>query len=88
MRRYDDKCFPTDEGGSLTIVAKQMHKAVFDDSLSGTTAICVLFDHAVITTANAGDSRAIIGVMNAEGKLEAKPLSFDQTPFRKVWFYA
>lgn len=69
-----------------------MHKAPFDDSMSGTTAVSVFFDGNEIHVANVGDSRAIIaqedqnggGKTNVEVPLIAKPLSIDQTPFRKV----
>ncbi|TDH68463.1 hypothetical protein CCR75_004165 [Bremia lactucae] len=67
-----------------------MHEASFDDSMSGTTSISVLFSGNEIHVSNVGDSRAIIAQENlkastreGEGKLVAKPLSIDQTPFRK-----
>ncbi|KAL7999733.1 putative PPM-type phosphatase domain, cGMP-dependent kinase, protein kinase-like domain superfamily [Plasmopara halstedii] len=69
---------------------RAMHEASFDDSMSGTTSISVLFDGNEIHVSNVGDSRAIIAQENlkastqeGEAKLVAKPLSIDQTPFRK-----
>lgn len=69
----------------------QMHDASFDDSMSGTTSISVLFHGNEIHIANVGDSRAIIAQDNLKAtgpyediSLVAKPLSIDQTPFRKV----
>jgi serine/threonine protein phosphatase PrpC len=68
-----------------------MHEASFDDSMSGTTSISVLFHGNEVHIANVGDSRAIIAQENLkaigpydEASLVAKPLSIDQTPFRKV----
>ena len=64
-------------------VNNALHERVdIDDSLSGTTAITVLFHKGTIYVANVGDSRAIIGE-ERNGKLVAFPLSSDQTPFRK-----
>ncbi|GLD99921.1 hypothetical protein PINS_up008649 [Pythium insidiosum] len=70
---------------------RSMHEASFDDSMSGTTAISVLFCGNEIHIANVGDSRAIIAQENVKApvsedgveNLIAKPLSIDQTPFRK-----
>jgi serine/threonine protein phosphatase PrpC/CRP-like cAMP-binding protein len=53
-----------------------------DDSLSGTTAVGILFDGRDMYVANVGDSRAIV-CQEHEGRLQAKPLSCDQTPYRK-----
>ena len=63
----------------------QCHNAAFDDTLSGTTAICVLVLGRFLYVANVGDSRAIICSEHLEekGKILAEPLSIDQTPFRK-----
>ena len=55
-----------------------------DDSLSGTTAISILFHgRDSMTISNVGDSRAIAGVKTEGGKIRAVPLSHDQTPYRK-----
>jgi serine/threonine protein phosphatase PrpC len=62
---------------------KAMHKANFDDSLSGTTAITVFVKGDTLYVANVGDSRAIIARETDDGKLRYHPLSVDQTPFRK-----
>ena len=62
---------------------KAMHKANFDDSLSGTTAITVFLKGDTLYVANVGDSRAIIARETDDGKLRSHPLSVDQTPFRK-----
>ena len=56
-----------------------------DDSLSGTTAVAVYVDGRDMWVANVGDSRAVL-VQEHEGKLMARPLSSDQTPYRKVRF--
>jgi hypothetical protein len=55
----------------------------FDDSLSGTTAISILFRGKVMYISNVGDSRAIIVSKTDDNRLIAKPLSSDQTPYRK-----
>ncbi|RHZ28204.1 hypothetical protein DYB37_007387 [Aphanomyces astaci] len=64
-----------------------MHSAPFDDSMSGTTAISVLFQTNEIHISNVGDSRAIVAQEITDGaaspQLVAKALSIDQTPFRK-----
>ncbi|KAL4128817.1 hypothetical protein PRIC2_007797 [Phytophthora ramorum] len=69
---------------------RAMHEASFDDSMSGTTSISVMFCGNEIHVSNVGDSRAIIAQENlkastreGEANLVAKPLSIDQTPFRK-----
>lgn len=52
--------------------------------MSGTTAISVLFDGNHIHISNVGDSRAIIVQEDpVSGKMLSRPLSVDQTPFRK-----
>jgi CRP-like cAMP-binding protein/serine/threonine protein phosphatase PrpC len=57
--------------------------ATFDDSLSGTTSISVLFRERTLYISNVGDSRAIIVSRTDDDRLVAKPLSSDQTPYRK-----
>ena len=62
-----------------------------DDSLSGTTAISIYFHgrRNRITVSNVGDSRAVLGQVEAHDAntrnptLQALPLSRDQTPYRK-----
>lgn len=54
-----------------------------DDALSGTTAVALYLEGRDMWVANVGDSRAIV-VQEHEGKLVARPLSSDQTPYRKV----
>lgn len=54
-----------------------------DDSLSGTTAVALYLEGRDMWVANVGDSRAIV-VQEHEGSLVARPLSSDQTPYRKV----
>lgn len=61
----------------------KLHASRIDDSLSGTTAICMFLDGDMIHVANVGDSRAVIATM-ADGVLTAQPLSVDQTPYRAV----
>ncbi len=55
----------------------------FDDSLSGTTAISILFSGKTMYVSNVGDSRAIVVSKTDDGRLVSKPLSSDQTPYRK-----
>ena len=55
----------------------------FDDALSGTTAISILLRGKTMFISNVGDSRAIV-ISSAGDRLVAKPLSVDQTPYRKV----
>lgn len=63
---------------------EQLHRnRNVDDSLSGTTAVAVYLEGRDMWVANVGDSRAIV-VQEHEGKLVARPLSSDQTPYRKV----
>ena len=62
---------------------KCMHKAMFDDSLSGTTGVTAFVKGDTLHVANVGDSRAIIARRGDDGVLKSYPLSVDQTPFRK-----
>ncbi|CAN0071727.1 unnamed protein product, partial [Heterosigma akashiwo] len=68
---------------AFTVTNNELHKAPkVDDSLSGTTAIAVLLDGEDMYIANVGDSRAVLASEEG-GKLVAKALSNDQTPYRK-----
>eukprot|EP01035_Chromulina_nebulosa_P017471 gene17471-23023_t len=60
-----------------------LHSSSIDDSLSGTTSISVLFRQNRVYVSNVGDSRAIIGSKGTDGRIIAKSLSSDQTPYRK-----
>lgn len=62
---------------------KAMHKAMFDDSLSGTTGVTCFVKGDTVYVANVGDSRAIIARRDDDKKLKSYPLSVDQTPFRR-----
>jgi serine/threonine protein phosphatase PrpC len=63
---------------------EKLHKmTTIDDTLSGTTAISVLFRGRNIFVNNVGDSRAIILSEGEGGKLVTTPLSSDQTPYRR-----
>ena len=68
----------------LYLSLEQMHADKrFDDALSGTTAISILLRGKTMFISNVGDSRAIV-ISSAGDRLVAKPLSVDQTPYRKV----
>uniref|UniRef100_A0A7N1A1W1 protein-serine/threonine phosphatase n=1 Tax=Kalanchoe fedtschenkoi TaxID=63787 RepID=A0A7N1A1W1_KALFE len=60
----------------------ELHNSEIDDSMSGTTAISVLFVGDTIVVANVGDSRAVIA-LKEDSKIIAQDLSCDQTPFRR-----
>ena len=67
-----------------------MHRAAangdFDDMMSGTTAISVMFDGPTICVGNVGDSRAIVASIIDHSQpysYAVEPLSIDQTPFRR-----
>lgn len=62
--------------------AQLREQTEFDAYMSGTTAICTLFQKGEMHVANVGDSRAIIGERRGE-HMVALPLSQDQTPYRK-----
>eukprot|EP00903_Cladosiphon_okamuranus_P018322 g16856.t2 len=62
---------------------EQLHATSFDDTLSGTTAISLLLKGDTMFVANVGDSRAIICARQPGEKSTVRPLSVDQTPFRK-----
>lgn len=51
--------------------------------LPGTTAISVLFRGKTMFVSNVGDSRAIVISQQEDGRLLAKPMSSDQTPYRR-----
>lgn len=53
-----------------------------DDKLSGSTAVGIFIHGRDMYIANVGDSRAIL-CQDQEGSLVAKPLSCDQTPYRR-----
>eukprot|EP00600_Ochromonadales_sp_CCMP1393_P006191 CAMPEP_0174958214 /NCGR_PEP_ID=MMETSP0004_2-20121128/2501_1 /TAXON_ID=420556 /ORGANISM="Ochromonas sp., Strain CCMP1393" /LENGTH=1206 /DNA_ID=CAMNT_0016206405 /DNA_START=132 /DNA_END=3749 /DNA_ORIENTATION=- len=55
----------------------------FDDSLSGTTSVSILLRGRTMFISNVGDSRAVLISTTEDGRLVAKPLSNDQTPYRK-----
>ena len=57
-------------------------RADFDDSMSGTTAICVLLRGRSLLVANVGDSRAVLAE-RVDGGVVARDLSLDQTPYRE-----
>ncbi|CAM9116929.1 unnamed protein product [Ectocarpus sp. 12 AP-2014] len=62
---------------------EQLHRnRNVDDALSGTTAVALYLEGRDMWVANVGDSRAIV-VQEHEGNLVARPLSSDQTPYRK-----
>lgn len=48
--------------------------------MSGSTGVMVLVNQKVIVTANVGDSRAAMLVKNADGSLQAVPITNDHTP--------
>ncbi|CAN0213393.1 unnamed protein product [Ectocarpus sp. 6 AP-2014] len=62
---------------------EQLHATDFDDTLSGTTAISILLKGDTLFVANVGDSRAIICSKPPGEESTVRPLSVDQTPFRK-----
>jgi FtsP/CotA-like multicopper oxidase with cupredoxin domain len=79
--RDDDRGLPSTYGvDDLTLVIQDKR---FDDALSGTTAISILFRGKSMFISNVGDSRAIV-ISSVGDRLVAKPLSVDQTPYRKV----
>lgn len=51
-----------------------------DPMVSGTTAVCAMFEGTKCYIANVGDSRAILGYRNERGELVPKPLSIDHKP--------
>ncbi|CAM9729746.1 unnamed protein product, partial [Discosporangium mesarthrocarpum] len=65
------------------ITNMKLHGMPVDDTLSGTTAITVLLKANTLFVANVGDSRAIMCSRTEEGDSEVRPLSVDQTPFRR-----
>lgn len=67
---------------ALLQVNEELHKSLFDDSLSGTTACVLLLDGTRLVVSNVGDSRAVLATKDENGKLIAVDLSSDQTPFR------
>jgi len=54
-----------------------------DDELAGTTAVSVLLLDRRVFISNVGDSRTIVCSLSADGRLVSRPLSNDQTPYRK-----
>jgi len=58
-------------------------QSAIDDQQSGTTAVTAYFDGLDLLVSNVGDSRVMLGSMDAQGKLIHKALSTDQTPYRR-----
>lgn len=83
LATFDSPKMEETYGAAFVKTNKAMHNANFDDSLSGTTAITIFVKGDTLYVANVGDSRAIIGTRDGSKKLISKPLSIDQTPFRK-----
>ena len=54
-----------------------------DDQQSGTTAVTMYLDGRDLLVSNVGDSRVMLGTVDASGKLTARALSTDQTPYRR-----
>jgi CRP-like cAMP-binding protein/serine/threonine protein phosphatase PrpC len=54
-----------------------------DDTLSGTTSISLLLHGSLMYFSNLGDSRAVLVSATPDGRLVAKAMSNDQTPYRK-----
>ena len=52
-----------------------------DDTLSGTTAVCVLIRGREVTVCNVGDSRCVAAESRG-AELVAVDLTQDQTPYR------
>ena len=67
---------------SFEFANKDLHASAIDDTLSGTTGITAVIIGDMLYVGNVGDSRAIIASFE-DGKLVSKPLSSDQTPYRK-----
>lgn len=64
-------------------INKKLHIASdIDDTLSGTTGVVALMIGSTVWVANVGDSRSIVA-KEENGALVAKPLSTDQTPYRR-----
>ncbi|GBF88184.1 phosphatase 2C and cyclic nucleotide-binding kinase domain-containing protein [Raphidocelis subcapitata] len=61
----------------------QCHQSDFDDSMSGTTAVCLLVRGRTLLVANVGDSRAVLAERVGGDKILARDLSLDQTPYRR-----
>jgi cGMP-dependent protein kinase len=61
----------------------------WESRVSGTTAACCLLINSTLYTANAGDSRVVVGTEWGEGeeggssKLKGQALSHDHTPYRR-----
>ncbi|GAB4819083.1 hypothetical protein N2152v2_006129 [Parachlorella kessleri] len=67
---------------TMVAVNWQLHRSNIDDSLSGSTACAALVKGSTMYVANVGDSRAVLAEVKA-GKLVARDLTWDQTPFRE-----
>ncbi len=68
---------------TFIVIDNDMHQEDdFDDSYSGSTAICACFFGSEMYIANIGDSRAIIAERHGK-RIVAFPLSLDQTPYRR-----
>lgn len=66
---------------AMVLTNHQLHRHEIDDTMSGTTAICVFLRGRNVYVANVGDSRACLA-QRSGGKIVAQDLSYDQTPYR------
>ena len=65
-------------------VNSDLHKLeAIDDSLSGTTAVVSIIVGDNLWVANVGDSRAVMFKEDSPGNFSPRPLSHDQTPYRR-----
>ena len=74
--------FPTAFKMSFLQINQRLKMSGTDVALSGTTACACFFDGLKVHVANIGDSRAVLGELQADGTLAAVALSEDQTPYR------
>ena len=68
---------------AMVVTNRELHESGIDDTLSGTTAIVLLMHNNLCYIANVGDSRAIVAQELVAGRVTAKALSSDQTPYRR-----
>ena len=91
MRRNIDHLGPDPTSEQIRSALLQAHLVTneaihldggIEDGLAGTTAVSVLFLEERMFISNVGDSRCVIASI-VDGRLVGKPLSNDQTPYRK-----
>lgn len=65
---------------AFTRAASDLHSAILDTYITGTTATILIVNRLTLICANVGDSRIVLGSLHEDGRLHAIPLTRDHHP--------